>query len=128
MEQRHRDAQPVGCSEPHALAQEKTIVQNAAMRQHRAFGCTGCAAGELDIDRVGVFQRRCDLPYALIAMLTQEHQVAKTHETRHVLFAQLNHCLQRWQPGCLQISRRCRVNLRRNASDQLQVVGGLERR
>ena len=51
--QRHRDAQPVGRRELHALADEEAVVQDVAMRQRRALGKAGGAAGELDVDRVG---------------------------------------------------------------------------
>ena len=57
----HRDAQPVLVGEADQLGGEEPVVEDVAVRQRRALGST---PDVLDVDRVGVGQRRHPLPTA----------------------------------------------------------------
>jgi hypothetical protein len=75
--QRHGDAQAVLGREPHAFANEETVVQDVAVRQRRALGEARGAAGELDVDGIGVLQRGRDLVDARILGMAFGQQIRK---------------------------------------------------
>ena len=52
MVKRHRHADPVGCGIPQTLAGVKRVQKHVAMREHRPFGQSGRARGELDVVHV----------------------------------------------------------------------------
>ena len=58
MVERHRYAEPIAGGEVDALGDEEAVVQDVAVRQRRPLRETRCTRGVLDVDRIGVGQRR----------------------------------------------------------------------
>ena len=80
--QRHRNAQPVGRRQSHRFADEKAVVQDVAVRQRRALGKAGGAAGELEVDRVGRLERGGDGGQARIVSVAAGKQIREAHQAR----------------------------------------------
>ena len=125
--ERHGHAQAVVLRETHALADDLAVVEDVAVRQRRALGIAGGAAGELDVDRVGGAQLSGD---ALDARdVGRAHRAANRREIEHagrLLLAHADHGPQVRQPVCIELSRRGAREFRRQRLQHAEVIAGPE--
>ena len=130
--QRHGNAQAVSRRQLHALTDEKTVVQNVAVRQRRPLREPRGAAGELDVDRVGVAERGGHGIDLRIVGLALGQPVGKTQHARLVrpLPGHINphHRAQAGQALGRQHAGHAAAQLRGQLAQHAQVVAALELR
>ena len=130
--QRHGNAQPVFGRELHALANEEAVVQDVAVRERGPLGEARGAAGELDVDGVGCFQRGRHLRQTRVGRVAACDQVTKTQQAGFVFalpsHVDPDHRVQVRQLLRLQRTRRAMRPLGRQLAQHAQVVAGLEAR
>ena len=130
--QRHGNAQPVFGRELHALANEEAVVQDVAVRERGALGEARGAAGELDVDGVGCFQRGRHLRQTRVGRVAACDQVTKTQQAGFVFalpsHVDPDHRVQVRQLLRLQLAGRAMRPLGRQLAQHAQVVAGLEAR
>ena len=113
--------------QPHRLADEEAVVEDVVVRQRRAFGKAGGAAGELNVDRLVELQLRRELGDARgLRRGAARQNLGEAEGAGMPAVAEEDDRTQRRQPRRLELARRGVTEFRRQLAQHADIVRGLE--